>query len=241
MGSYFFIKCFPFTILTAHSATVRPVKGTVRALEKEEQPMAHVYVHTYIDTVHGVVLIHFSGDRTRFGAFIRNKTIFNLAVTGMQVIPPKDKLWDPIAKTWNIHTDVWAKLQGYYLPAPELYELVYYTTRAQWNRFASGVPVATVDNNGFTQAQSDADAAASFFGNQAFNQAVYLTARETSDREEFISLLGLNSWGSFDALNAAAAKKLYRSAAIKHHPDKNAGDGSRMSKLNELSGIYGTR
>lgn len=33
-------------------------------------------------------------------------------------------------------------------------------------------------------------------------------------------------------------KKLYRAAALRLHPDKNNGDGSKMSELNMLWGIY---
>lgn len=35
-------------------------------------------------------------------------------------------------------------------------------------------------------------------------------------------------------------KKLYRLAAMRLHPDRNNGDGSRMSELNMLWGIYNT-
>ena len=33
-------------------------------------------------------------------------------------------------------------------------------------------------------------------------------------------------------------KKIYRRAALTHHPDRNNGDGSKMSELNMLWGIY---
>ena len=37
---------------------------------------------------------------------------------------------------------------------------------------------------------------------------------------------------------ASALKKLYRQAALKYQPDRNSGDGSKMSELNSLWRIY---
>jgi len=38
--------------------------------------------------------------------------------------------------------------------------------------------------------------------------------------------------------DSVMAKKAYRSAALKYHPDRNNGDGSRMSELNSLWSSY---
>lgn len=213
--------------------------------------MPHLYVHYFVDSVNGLAKIHFSASQFKAKVFIKNKTIFNLAVVGMQQIPGKDKVWDAPNATWNVHFDVWIKLMPYYTNAPEIYGMVPYVTRAQWTSFISGsiayAPDSNViDNNGFpsySSGMSDAEKAAQFFGTASFNQAVYTTAIVNSDRDELLSLLGLNAWGEFDSLmrDSAAAKKLYRAAALRLHPDRNNGDGSQMSKLNELWGIYGTR
>lgn len=170
--------------------------------------------------------------------------MFALAVTGMQQIPSGDKIWDAPNATWNVHNDVWVRLMPYYSCAPEIYGMIPYVTRAQWTAFISGKVAYESSANGTVNVNaSDAEKAAQFFGTAAFNQAVYVTASVNSDREELLSLLGLNAWGQFDTIlnDKNAAKKIYHAAAIKYHPDKNNGDGSKMSKLNELWGIYGTR
>lgn len=206
--------------------------------------MPHLYVHYFVDGVNGLAKIHFSASQFKANAHIKNKTMFTLAVTGMQQIPSGDKMWDAPNKTWNIRSDVWITLMPYYTIPHEIYGMVPYSTKAQWQNFISGkVAFEAINNNGSTSSMSDAEKAASFFGTAAFNSAVYQTATVNNDREELLSLLGLNSWGQFDSLlsDKASAKKIYRAAAIKYHPDKNNGDGSKMSKLNELWGVYGSK
>ena len=128
----------------------------------------------------------------------------------------------------------------YYSIPREIYGMVSYATKAQWQAFIAG-KVSSVSPGGIPTADmSDAEKAAQFFGTAAFNSAVYATATVNNDREELLSLLGLSSWSQFDSMlsDKSATKKLYRSAAIRLHPDKNNGDGNKMSKLNELWGIY---
>lgn len=192
--------------------------------------MPQVHVHYFVDSVNGLAKIHFSGSRFEHGKFIKNKALFSLALIGMQTIPPKDKVWNDASKTWNVHFDVWANLMPYYTTAPEIYEMISYATRMQWNNFVSG---------GISSGCDAAEAAAQFFGTAAFNNAVVATASITSEREELVSLLGLANWGAFDALQNGELRKVYRAAAMRLHPDRNSGDGSRMAKLNQLMGIYG--
>jgi hypothetical protein len=246
-------KC-AVSVLSAHHATNLQSEMSYRRAQQvpggwsekaethsvtEEYFMPQVYVHYFIDSVNGLAKIHFSGSRSQANKFIKNKTMFALALTGMQTIPPKDKLWDDKSKTWNVHSDVWVTLMPYYSCAPEIYEMIPYSTRLQWTNFISGKSTPVSNNNGGFNFASDAEAAASFFGTQAFNHAVYATASVNNEREDFISLLGLTKWGDFDSLDNSSAKKLYRAAAVKLHPDKNNGDGSRMARLNELWAIYG--
>lgn len=208
--------------------------------------MPQLYVHYFVDGVNGLAKIHFSASQYKAKVFLKNKTIFSLAVLGMQQIPSGDKIWDASNSTWNVHADVWVTLMPYYVCAPEVYGMVAYATKAQWTNFITDkVAGETFDarSSSFVNGMSDAEKAAQFFGTASFNQAVYQTATVNNDREELLSLLGLNSWGQFDSLlsDPSAVKKVYRAAAIKYHPDKNNGDGSKMSKLNELWGIYGAR
>lgn len=203
--------------------------------------MPQVFVHYFVDSVNGLAKIHFSGSRFEHGKFIRNKSLFALALTGMQTIPSKDKVWNDASKTWNVHFDVWARLMPYYTCAPEIYEMISYATRMQWNNFVQGKQVVSnyYDAIGNSTPANDAEAAAQFFGTAAFNNAVVATASIASEREELISLLGLNSWGQFDTLHNGELRKVYRSAAMRLHPDRNNGDGSQMAKLNQLMAIYG--
>jgi hypothetical protein len=201
--------------------------------------MPQVFVHYFVDSVNGLAKIHFSGSRFEHGKFIKNKVLFALALTGMQTIPSKDKVWNDASKTWNVHFDVWAKLMPYYTCAPEIYEMIAYATRAQWLNFVSGKMRTLNDVHGIPVAMNDAEAAAQFFGTAAFNNAVVTTASVASEREELVSLLGLDNWGAFDSLKNGDLRKIYRAAAMRLHPDRNNGDGSRMAKLNQLMAIYG--
>lgn len=191
-----------------------------------------VYVHYFVNAAFGIVQIHFSASGSKHGGYINNKTLFDLAVAGMQTIPSKDKQWDTERKVWSIHSDVWANLMPYYSVAPEIYEMISYNSRAGWESFITGIP---------QNLQNDGQAASDFFGAQAFNNAVFQTATLANDKDEFVTLLSLSSWSQFDSMDAATAKKQYRKAAIALHPDKNGGDGSKMARLNQLWSIYGSR
>jgi hypothetical protein len=204
--------------------------------------MPRVYVHYYVDATFGFTSIHFSGSDARANVFIKDKTIFGLCLLGIKQIPSALTLWDDKSKSWKVSNSAWVTLLPYYSNAPEIYGLMPYAIKAQWQTFITGKAAASkVDGSGFNVPLNDAEAAQGFFNAQAFNHAVTQTASQVSDRETLVSLLGLNNWGQFDGLSKAELKKIYRSAALKLHPDRNNGDGSQMSKLNELFAIYGSK
>ena len=57
--------------------------------------------------------------------------------------------------------------------------------------------------------------------------------KERAWKSEFASLLGVTEL-ALASLDDATLKKLYRAKALAFHPDRNNGDGTRMSALNEL-------
>ena len=201
--------------------------------------MASVYVHYCVDPF-GVTDLHFSGSRNRSRASITVKEHFNLAVTGISQIPAGKKKWDVDAKIWHIDSEYWFKIKAFFdaasvpsaqMPIP-MFELCPYQTPAMFQAFM---------NDDGTVAASAANApdnvkAQSFFNN--FNQAIERTAVARSDKDNLASLLGLASLREIDGLDSKALKTLYRSAAMRVHPDRNNGDGSKMTELNALWRVY---
>jgi hypothetical protein len=200
--------------------------------------MASVYVHYCVDPF-GVTDLHFSGSRSNARAQIYKKDHFNLAVTGIAQIPSGKKKWEVDEKIWHIDSEYWFKIKNFFdvasTPTPEMpipiFELCPYSTPAMFRAFMLGTkPDAT------GTVQPDNIRAQSFFNN--FNQAIERTAVAKSDKDMLAELLGLKSLREIDGLDSKALKTLYRSAAIKWHPDRNAGDGSKMTDLNALWRTY---
>lgn len=71
-----------------------------------------------------------------------------------------------------------------------------------------------------------------------FYQQAAPTAPKTIDIAGELAALLEISRESLPAPKALELKKLYRHAALKYHPDRNNGDGSKMSELNMLWGLY---
>lgn len=76
-----------------------------------------------------------------------------------------------------------------------------------------------------------------FFYNPTGNAATSSALTKESACVKLASLLEVS-----EAILSSAAsgelKKLYRRAALKYHPDRNNGDGSKMSELNMLWGVW---
>ena len=69
-----------------------------------------------------------------------------------------------------------------------------------------------------------------FFYNKGTPFASAALTRDTI-QQKLCALLGVGDVAAID-------KRAYRAAALKFHPDRNNGDGSKMSELNMLWGLY---
>lgn len=79
---------------------------------------------------------------------------------------------------------------------------------------------------------------AEFFYNHGVAQATPVLTKEQVIAK--LAPLLLSTEDIIGRAEKAELKKLYRAAAMRLHPDRNNGDGSRMSDLNMLWSIYNT-
>jgi hypothetical protein len=193
--------------------------------------MASVYVHYCVDPF-GLADIHFSGERDAPNRSIKDKNAFNAAVTGMGQIPSGKKRWDATAKVWHIDSEYWQKIMLFYVNGAPLFEMVPYPTPAMFEQFMLDAPKPAP---GTFRNQPDNVAAQGFFNN--FNQVIEKVAVAKSDKDMLAELLALPSYDAIPR-DKATAQKLYKQAAMRWHPDRNNGDGSRMASLNQLWGAY---
>lgn len=188
------------------------------------------YIHTYTDS-YGVTQLYLSGSATGKG-FI-HKTIFEAAVASIKtnIIASKRRYY-PATKIWAIDNDYWQIQRNAFLALPSVFTLISHTSLDDFDAVVSG---ASAKVKGDKWAGPDNQAAADFF--HSFNTSIARIADDSHDKKLLAELLRV---GSFDAIptDKAVAKKLYRAAALIHHPDKNAGNGHKMSELNRLWGAY---
>jgi hypothetical protein len=155
----------------------------------------------------------------------------NAAVTMIKTVPSGKRKYDPTNKIWYVDNEYWNPIYKFFGAGPEAYELVSHLDD-EWDAFLAGSN-KSVDHS-WTNVPENV-AAKNFFHN--FNSAIEKLADNKSDKQVLASLLGLTTFDEIPS-DKAAAKKLYRTAALRLHPDKNGGDGSKMATLNELWGEY---
>ncbi len=160
---------------------------------------------------------------------LSEKTKFNLCVEILK--------WPPVAfRMYETKTYVWSFLNEYG-------EQVLEKLRAIMKPFGGLIEYPVEDlANQVLQGRIDFSVRKKmrpedFFYNTAPQGAAALTREQI--REKLAALFQTNTahLNSIDA-DKNALKKLYRTAAMRLHPDRNNGDGSKMSDLNMYWGLY---
>jgi hypothetical protein len=146
-------------------------------------------------------------------------------------IPAGKRRWDATVKTWMIDSEYWEKVKKFFDNGAPVFELVSYATDALWQSFMSDDAYQNMNRPRTYVKQPDNTAAAGFFNN--FNQVIEKVAVTKTDRDTLAELLALPSFDSIPR-DRSTAKKLFKVAALKWHPDRNNGDGSKMSTLTQL-------
>jgi len=187
-----------------------------------------VFIHVSVDA-DGVCQLRFAGSRTDVDAPM-NPVGFNIALATVRQLPSGKRMFDADTKVWSIDNTYWTDLREKFLLLTLTHELVEYPTEASFQAFLSGIPEEKVSWDG-----PENKAAADFFHH--FDKVVTKVADTRTDKVVLATLLGVPS---FDAIpsDKSAARSIYKKAALKLHPDRNNGDGSKMSELNRLWGAY---
>lgn len=191
--------------------------------------MADVYIHYAIDPA-GIAFVLFSGSQTEPKRKITNQQAFAMAVANVKQVPFKKREWVPENLTWEIDSEYWEQRYKFFQVGAPIFQLVPHATVEEFEEWRDGITT-----NNF-KAMPENKAAKNFFNN--FNQVIEKTAVAKSDREMLTELLGFKTWAELDASDRITLRKAYRAAAMRLHPDRNAGDGSKMAILNQLWGAY---
>lgn len=124
-------------------------------------------------------------------------------------IPASDRLYDPVTHEWTITEKYWNSEANPF----KLFELL--------------------TQSGFKLKEKKIIHAEDFF----YNDFVDNTPKETKDSlaAKLVDMLGITAQ---ELQDAGLLKKIYRRKALELHPDRNGGDGSRMSELNSVWSAY---
>ena len=192
--------------------------------------MPSVYVHYCVDP-HGVTTLHFSGSDTRPNQRMTNQQNFSLAVSAINQIPSGKRRWDATDKLWMIDSEYWNKIKLFFEAGHQIFKMVPYTLSSTFDSFMADEAFNSIKNGTAYANKPDNVAAQSFFNN--FNAVVEKVAVTKTDKEMLAELLAITSYDAIPR-DKSAALKLYRQAALRLHPDRNNGDGSKMSSLTQL-------
>lgn len=205
--------------------------------------MAKVFLHVYVDGRNGLTKIALCGGTRSITQKIVDRKIFDLAITAIKQIPPHQRMWVPSDKWWVVDNAAWSILKPFFESAPEIYHITLYSDYQVYYHFVRNLPPPYTNNSdqyiGSYVGSTDAESAVNFFGQQAFESTIAVQVETNTERKIFLDLMNLSSWQDFLKLDSVSAKKLYRAAALKCHPDRNNGDGSKMSVLNAIWSVYG--
>lgn len=155
------------------------------------------------------------------------------------------KLCNPILKfppiaqrSYDDQTKIWTYIGSY---GPDVLQKIKTTTSVLGGVTQIEVPDlasiairASFDPKKISQSVRPED----FFYNPTGNNAAASSAlTKESIQAKLASLLEISE-AELGSAASGELKKLYRRAALKYHPDRNNGDGSKMSELNMLWGVW---
>lgn len=174
--------------------------------------VASAEIHTFTDSF-GVTQVYIKGN-----GFIP-KPLFNAAMNPIKSLPSGKRQFDSTTKVWYIHNDYWQGIREFYVQGFPVYRLIEHRKEEDFDFAVTGNKKVVSDRP------------ADFFNH--FNTTITKIADTKSDRVLLAQLLEVSS---FDAIpsDKNSAMKLYKRAALKHHPDRNSGNGHNMSELNRL-------
>jgi hypothetical protein len=168
----------------------------------------------------------FSGEATSQSKFVR--AIPLLVAVIKEKLPISARVYDPSDHSWTVSQDDFYKLTLSFETVLNAiyshYQTINATDWQDWSVFTPATPKYVAEN------------AEDFFHQP---QAASPAMTKASLQEALSAALALESGiATLVALSDSDLKKAYRRAAMLAHPDRNNGDGSRMSELNMLYQQY---
>lgn len=196
--------------------------------------MAIIVVHYYEDATNNLVHMHLSGS-VSYHTKINDANAFQLAIDAAKQIPAGKRNYDPKTFVWTFDEGYFYKnLLPFYQKAPMWFSFYDYDSLLNWEKFL-GI-FKEEEKPRINPQDPDHVKAAGFFHN--FNTVVEQAVNTQGDKKTLAELLQVSDYSLIDRSDSVALKKMYRSAAMRLHPDRNNGDGSKMATLTQLWGIY---
>lgn len=175
-------------------------------------------IKLYIDSESqpGVTKLHIKRKNLNPNAYTELTDFVALLKT---LIPASDRVWDPTTKCWLVSQHSFELAQNL-LTSSLLIDSQHVTDISAVTNLNQAQPKATT-----------------FTPNDFFYNTTPVKTAESKDslQQKLAALLQIPSSILTDPI---AAKRAYRTIALKLHPDRNNGDGSKMSELNFLWSLW---
>lgn len=160
----------------------------------------------------------------------REKAIFAVAVPVMKMPPVASRVYDDTTKLWTYlppyGEQVLQKLQ-------EITKALGGVTLEEIEDLAENAKANVINTKRATKKSAE-----EFFYNGTSTPAQSTPALTKEQLALKLCTIFEISAAEMNKLSAEDGKKLYRRAALQLHPDRNNGDGSKMSELNMLWGMW---
>lgn len=160
----------------------------------------------------------------------REKAIFTVAVPVMKMPPVASRVYDDTTKLWTYlppyGEQVLQKLQ-------EITKALGGVTLKEIEDLAEDAKVNVISTKRTTKKSAE-----KFFYNGTNAPAQSTPAFTKEQLALKLCAIFEISAAEMNKLSAEDGKRLYRRAALRLHPDRNNGDGSKMSELNMLWGVW---